>query len=41
MGRRGRDFTPEVRKIIADLPKTGYFGHKISKLTGVNPRTIE
>lgn len=33
MGRRGRDLTPGLRK-------TGYSGHKISKLTGVNPRTI-
>lgn len=33
MGRHGRDLTPDLRK-------TGYSGHKISKLTGVNPRTI-
>lgn len=33
MGRRGRDLTPDLRR-------TGYSGHKISKLTGVNPRTI-
>lgn len=34
------DLTPLVRKIISDLRKTGCSGHKISKLTGVNLRTI-
>lgn len=37
--RCGRDLTPEVRKFIADLSKTGYSSHKVSKL-GANTRTI-
>ena len=40
MGRRGKDLTPEVKKIILDLSNEGYSGHKISQVVGVIPRTV-
>ena len=40
MGRRGKDLTPEVKKIILDLSNEGYSGHKISQVVGVVPRTV-
>jgi transposase-like protein len=40
MGRRGKDLTPEVKKIILDLSNEGYSGHKISQVAGVIPRTV-
>jgi AraC-like DNA-binding protein len=41
MGRRGKDLTPEVKKIILDLSNEGYSGHKISQVVGVIPRTVK
>ena len=40
MGRRGKDLTPEVKKIILDLSNEGYSGIKISQVVGVIPRTV-
>jgi transposase len=40
MGRRGKDLTPEVKKITLDLSNEGCSGHKISQVVGVIPRTI-
>jgi hypothetical protein len=41
MGRRGKDLTPEVKKIILDLLKESYSGHKLSQVVGVIPRTVK
>jgi transposase-like protein len=40
MGRRGKDLTPEVKKIILDLSNESYSGHKISQVVGVIPRIV-
>ena len=40
MGRRGKDLTPEVKKIILYLSNEGYSGHKKSQVVGVIPRTV-
>jgi len=40
MSRRGKDLTPEVKKIILDLSNEGYSGHKILQDVGVIPRTV-
>lgn len=40
MSRRGKDLTPDVRKIIVSLFKKAYSGHKIAKITEVNPKTV-
>jgi hypothetical protein len=39
MGRRGKDLTPEVKKIILDLSNESYSGHKISQVVGIIPNT--
>lgn len=40
MGRSWYDMTPEIKKNNCRLSRTGYSGHKISKFTRGNPRTI-
>ena len=41
MGRRGKDLTPEVKKITLNLLNESYSGHKISQVVGVIPRTVK